>query len=313
MRRKSPTFEHPLLVMLPLFRLVKNFFGFSRAQTNGLFILLPLLMLLLFSAPAYRWWRASQPMDVREDQRKLDSLVALMEVQMNHTASPRPVSLHDFNPNLATAEELQSLGLDTIVALRFVHFRERGGRFKMKTDVLKIFGMDTAWFRTISPYIQLPENAKPSISFTKKPMEKFPARAPLKKFDLNLADTAQLKKVYGIGEKLSLRIIKYRDVLGGFVSSAQLHEVWGLDSAAIDRLKQVSFIETNFRPRMLSINKAREEEIAIHPYLSKSAAKAITAYRFQHGRFQSIADLEKVQSLDLKTIHKIEPYLEFQD
>ena len=130
---------------------------------------------------------------------------------------------------------------------------------------------------------------------------------------MNLADTAQLKQIYGIGEKLSLRIIKYRDVLGGFVSSAQLHEVWGLDSAAIDRLKQVSFIETNFRPRMLSINNAREEEIAIHPYLSKSAAKAITAYRFQHGRFQSIADLEKVQSLDLKTIHKIEPYLEFQD
>ncbi|WP_369075185.1 helix-hairpin-helix domain-containing protein [Dawidia cretensis] len=61
-----------------------------------------------------------------------------------------------------------------------------------------------------------------------------------------------------------------------------------------------------------SISTAGERELAAHPYLSKSAAHALVAYRFQHGELSALSDLAKIQALDTNTIQKIAPYLEFQ-
>ncbi|MEM9858315.1 MAG: helix-hairpin-helix domain-containing protein, partial [Bacteroidota bacterium] len=47
------------------------------------------------------------------------------------------------------------------------------------------------------------------------------------RFDINEADTTQLKQLKGIGSVFSRRILKYRKLLGGFVTSDQLSEVYG--------------------------------------------------------------------------------------
>ena len=86
-------------------------------------------------------------------------------------------------------------------------------------------------------------------------------KAP-EKFDLNNADTSQLKKIYGIGDKLSMRILKYRDVLGGFVGMDQLKEVYGLDSLVINRLIENSTIQNEFQPKKININTASEKQLS---------------------------------------------------
>ena len=132
------------------------------------------------------------------------------------------------------------------------------------------------------------------------------------KFDLNNADTSQLKKIYGIGDKLSLRILKYRDALGGFVNMSQLTEVYGLDSLIIDRLFENSTIHHEFQPKKININTASEKQLSSHPYLSKMA-KAIVSYRFQHGDFESLGDIRNVRSIDENTVQRIIPYLTLND
>ena len=136
-------------------------------------------------------------------------------------------------------------------------------------------------------------------------------KAP-EKFDLNNADTSQLKKIYGIGDKLSMRILKYRDVLGGFVDMDQLKEVYGLDSLVIDRLIENSTIQNEFQPKKININTASEKQLSTHPYLSK-VAKAIVSYRFQHGDFKAVEDIRNVSSLNEKTVQRIIPYLKVND
>jgi DNA uptake protein ComE-like DNA-binding protein len=131
----------------------------------------------------------------------------------------------------------------------------------------------------------------------------------IEKFDLNTADTTQLIKVYGIGSKLSRRIVTYRDKLGGFVSRAQLTEVYGLDSAVIRELFKKSFIHENFKPRVININTAPEKELGEHPYIKYKLAKAITTYRFQHGAYNSVDDLKKIVLIDNVKFEKIKPYL----
>lgn len=293
-------------------KLIRNYFGFSRVETNGFLVLIPLMLLILFSEPVYRKWVRSRPLDYSQEKKYLDSLVATWEKQPQDIDSVKYVpakELFAFDPNKASKEELQTLGFSDRSATRIVNYVEKGGQFRIKKDLLKIYGIDSLLFLEVEPFISLPETyttSAPVASFAKAWETKKPE--PIS-FNLNTADTSQLKTIYGIGEKLSLRIIKYRESLGGFIEEEQLREVFGLDSIVTQKLLRQSFIEENFRPVKLNLNTATEEVLDKHPYLNRKEAKAIIAYRFQHGKFNGVEDLNNILLLDKKTIEKITPYL----
>ncbi len=56
------------------------------------------------------------------------------------------------------------------------------------------------------------------------------------RIELNSADTTELKKLRGIGSKLSQRIVKYRTKLGGFSSKEQLKAVYGLSEETYEAI-----------------------------------------------------------------------------
>lgn len=129
------------------------------------------------------------------------------------------------------------------------------------------------------------------------------------KFDLNTADTTQLKSIYGIGPALSKRIITYRTNIGGFLSHTQLYEVWGLDSTVVGRLSERTVIGADFTPTKLAINHCSEQDLARHPYIRTKLARAIVNYRFQHGNFASLEDLKKIEIMEEKIFLRIKPYI----
>lgn len=129
------------------------------------------------------------------------------------------------------------------------------------------------------------------------------------KFDLNVADTSQLKSIYGIGTVIARRIVTYRVNLGGFIAYNQLYEVWGLDSAVVGRLMERAVIAPGFTPNKLAINRCSEQELARHPYLRTKLARAIVNYRLQHGNFVSTGDLRKINIIEEKIFLRIEPYI----
>jgi len=301
-------------------RSIRVFFGFSRTETNGFIVLLPLMALILFSQPLYRAITRRAP-DLEADKKRLDSLVALWDKQeLPAVVAPeKPAARFHFNPNTATVETLTRLGFPEKLAGRVIRYREKGGTFRYRRDLLKMYGIDTAFFETLIPFIDLPEKreAYSAQSFRKDLFPRkqiagaFTKKRTVEAFDINLADTAQLKKIYGIGEKLSIRIIRYRDQLGGFISTAQVAEVYGLDSTVVKKLVDVSFVATGFQPKMLDINRATEKELSAHPYLSKLLAKAIVAYRFQHGNFRSADDIRKLEAFRKEKPERIFQYLIF--
>jgi len=89
----------------------------------------------------------------------------------------------------------------------------------------------------------------------------------------------------------------------------QLKEVYGLDTMVIHEVYRKSFIEKDFKPKLIDINKATEKELSDHPYIKYKLAKAITAYRFQHGEYHTVDDLKKIVLLNEITFQKIKPYL----
>jgi competence protein ComEA len=284
---------------------IRNLLGFSGREVNGFLILLPLMLVAIWGMPLYHLWISDRTDDFSRETIMLDSLMAFWDSRPD-SGKAEIVKLFPFNPNTATEETLQKLGFKKNLSKRITNYRQKGGQFRIKSDLLKIYGLDSTLYAHVYAYIQLPEKIEPKVEDRKS----LPRHKDLPvSFDLNSADTAQLKSVHGIGPSLASRIIRFRDGLGGFVKREQLNEVYGLDSTVVNKLLAVSFIDEDFVPKKIDMNKASEKELSAHPYIKKTVANAIVAYRFQHGEFKTVEDLQKLTVLKPADIDKILPYL----
>lgn len=299
---------------------IRNYFGFSKAETNGSVVLI-ILMVLILSVP-FLFDRYYNPdiHDLSQDHIMLDSLVAEMERNKISAPpdspfedfTPKRVELFLFNPNHAELTHLEALGLQPWIAARIIKYRESGGSFKIKSDLQKIYSLPEETYQRLYPFIDLPEEliAIPKRAVVEKAVAAkeyaFPEPAI---FDINEADTAQLKKIYGIGEVLSARIIKYRDLLGGFISKNQYKEVYGLEEVVIEKLIKSTRISESFASKKININTATAADLSEHPYISYKLADVIVAFRSQHGLFSTMEDLKKIKILEGEDFDKISPYL----
>ena len=126
--------------------------------------------------------------------------------------------------------------------------------------------------------------------------------------DLNTATKEELRSIRGIGPAFSERIVKYRNLLGGFASIRQLSEVYGLQDEVIEEL--VKYYEISSPPTPLNINTDSVKVLATHPYISYDLAWTIYNYRKQNGDIRSAEDFKKIKSVDAETLEKLIPYLQ---
>ena len=327
--------------------LIRDYFGFSHRESRGFIVLVFLTLLCLLIPVAYRFLADRKPIDTTAaDQHKLDSLVALMQAEeakqpqfgsrtekdkttAEHFSEPK---LFRFDPNTVSVAGWQQMGMPRWLAERIDKYRSKGGQFRKKEDLLRIYDFPPDLYDQIEPYITLKETprsgqfasnrpgSKPYGNEPYKPTERTPyptrpaypdraAKPALQPFDINTADTAQLIALKGIGSTLAGRIVKFRDAMGGFISTEQFRDIYGLDSLALSELQTFGKIQSSVRK--IPVNTASAEELDRHPFLSRKQAQIIVNYREQHGAYTSAESLKPIRILDAKTIEKIAPYLEF--
>ena len=166
------------------------------------------------------------------------------------------------------------------------------------------------WYKEKPHHIIKSENGQIDDSKPKWIPNKF--KKEIIPFEINSADTTALKQIKGIGSKLSERIIKHRNNLGGFHSLKQLKEVYGLDSNLITKNSKY-FLELNVSQIIkLNLDTSGVKTLIRHPYLNYKKAIAIVNYRAQHGNYKSIKDLMKIHLLKLEDVEKLRPYLPFE-
>lgn len=129
--------------------------------------------------------------------------------------------------------------------------------------------------------------------------------------ELNNADSAQLTRVYGIGGSFAIRIIRYRNRLGGFYNKEQLLEVYGIDSEKYKEIKEQLTIDKN-KVVKININNISFPSLRQFPYLSYKQASAIIQYRNEHGKYTSIDDIRNIAIITPEILTKIAPYLSYQ-
>lgn len=129
--------------------------------------------------------------------------------------------------------------------------------------------------------------------------------------DINRCDTSELIKLPGIGPVLSVRIIKYRKLLGGFARSDQLREVYGLPEETYDRVKDMIYVDT-LMISTIDINSADYKTLIRFPYFEKSAVTSILKYRELEGRMSNISELVENKIITEEKAIKVRPYLRFE-
>jgi competence protein ComEA len=210
-----------------------------------------------------------------------------------------------FDPNTLDSAGWVRLGFSPKQSAAILKFRNRGGTFRKKEDLMKLFMVDSALYLELQPFITIEPREDPIWD---KPISPRYERLALPMVDINRADTLEMENIRGIGASFARRIYRYRERLGGFRTSNQLLEVFGMDTARFeDMLPQIT-IDTTVRSR-ININTADYTELIRHPYLDKNQVRAIIRYREQHGAYRSVNDLRNIHIIKEDDYKRLAPYL----
>lgn len=217
-----------------------------------------------------------------------------------------------FDPNTASKDELLELGLSEKVVHTILSYRSKGGTFRKKTDLKKIFGMTESDYERLAPFIQLPEESMPPIASNPRPSDAPASPAYTKKLDkpidINTASEADWQSVRGIGPAYSRRIVGFREKLGGFYSVEQVAETYNLPDSVFQKIKPLLAIGST-DTKKININAIEAEELQKHPYIDWKRANAIINYRKMHGDYTSVEDVQKVQNIPPELYEKMRHYL----
>ncbi len=110
------------------------------------------------------------------------------------------------------------------------------------------------------------------------PAEGAPGESPVVLIDLNRCSAEELESLPGIGPVLSARIIKYRALLGGFVATDQLREVYGLDSSVVSLITPMLTLTFDSVAPLL-LDSVSFGDLARHPYVGYETARLISRFR----------------------------------
>jgi len=299
--------------------MIKKYFELSKKEFNGLIILCFLLILLLLLPQIYSLFIKEEKYDYSEFDKEVKAFLAsakdvVPEQKFNGKKySDRKSNPHyfKFNPNNLSETSWLQLGLSERQIKVIKNFEMKGGRFFRKEDLQKIYSISAKEYEHLEPYIDIPVTIK--SSFKKKfDSGRYPASLKSKPVivDINMADSAAIEGLKGIGAAFAKRIVKYRDRLGGFAAKEQLLEVYGMDTIRYRDFEQQILIDQSAILKT-AINKAGFAELRRYPYLSNKQINAILQYKRQHGNYASAEDLKKVLILSDDVIVKILPYLSF--
>lgn len=251
--------------------------------------------------------------DFKDYQLKQDSLYKA-KWKKTYKRDTIAIRMQVFDPNTVDSMTLLHLGFKPWQAKNMLKYRAKGGKYRKKEDLKKLYGMTDSMYLALTPYIYIKDSiVVDSARIDSVHMDSLPKwKSPKKDTILNLrtADTTELKLIRGIGSYRAKMIVRYREQLGGYARVEQIMEARGMDKVIADSILPHFYIDSVVVNK-IPINHIRPEVLQRHPYLNFEQAKAIYEYRRKHIRIKSAEELKKIKGLSPTDIEKILIYLDF--
>lgn len=238
------------------------------------------------------------------------------------TDDGRRAELFAFDPNTADSTQLLRLGLSPWQVRSIYRYRAKGGVYRTPEDFARVYGLTRKQYMDMRPYIQISDDYAPAADYV-KPRPSFQPheenheysrdtiKYPLKlkegqTVNLATADTAQLKKVPGIGTWWARRIVNYGSRLGGYVSVEQLREIEDFPVEALPYFRIVNPHVTKLNLNTFTLNQLRR-----HPYINFYQAREICDFRRLKGKITDISQLSLLKDFPPEEIERLRPYVTY--
>ncbi|SDZ98997.1 DNA uptake protein ComE [Flavobacterium gillisiae] len=289
---------------------IKSYFAFSAEQRTGIVILFTIIIILQ-SVYFFVDFNTTQSVSPNKKkwlamQSKIDSLKELNPKYI--------VKIYPFNPNFITDYKGYKLGMSVLEIDRLLDYRKENKYVNSAKEFQSVTQISDSLLNAIAPYFKFPDWVKNKMNnkgYVKYENKAFAKKEKVALIDINLATQEDLIKIYGIGEVISLRILKLKESLGGFVSMEQMNDVWGLSPEVVESLNSHFKVYALPLLHKIDINNASLKEISQFSYFRYALAKEIVTYRSMNGDIKNVEDLIKIKGFPVEKANIIALYLDF--
>lgn len=257
--------------------------------------------------------------------------------------------LFPFDPNTASAEDFERLGLESWQARSIIRFREKGGIFSRPSDFARVYGITKRTYEVLLPFIQIADDYKPAADFYGKEGYGRGGRRytpyynnreeRYRRYAQDNTSPSEGKaegktntKVYSYPHKLRANehieingadttLLMKIPGIGSYYASRIVRyreRLGGFVSARqleeIDGLPEsaIAYIKIDEQQiRKMNLNKLTLNQLKKHPYLNFYQAKEICDYRRLKGPLHSIEDLKLLKDFPPDEIDRLKPYICF--
>ncbi|MFH7004319.1 ComEA family DNA-binding protein [Flavobacterium bizetiae] len=293
-----------------------KYLKFTKQQRTGIFLLFVFIMILQtiyffvdFSSPEKYFLEKDQWMSL---QSEIDA--------MKLAKLSEKSKIYSFNPNFITDYKGYKLGMSVQEIDRLLAFRKENKYVNSAKEFQEVTKVSDSLLNVIAPLFKFPDWTKNKADF-KTERKEFATKENFKKdnfkkekiiiLDINQATQEDLIRIYGIGEALSARILKQKEILGCFVSMEQMNDVWGLSPEVISELNTHFKVVIPSSFKKIAINDASLKELSQFSYFKYALAKQIVTYRSMNENINNIEDLSKIKGFPVEKAKIISLYLEF--
>jgi DNA uptake protein ComE-like DNA-binding protein len=290
---------------------IKSHFIFTKEQRLGIV----LLFSIIFCLQVLCYFVDFSSTETSNSQKEKWLSLQIQIDSIKNVKEEFTPKIYPFNPNFITDFKGYKLGMSVAEIDRLLAYRKQNKYVNSPHEFQQITGVSDSLLNTIAPYFKFPDWVKNKkyqpksswIDYSKVASEK---KVVIQLIDINKATKDDLMKIYGIGDAISDRILKQKEIYGEFVSMEQMNDVWGLSLEVIEKLNQNFKIISNPKPKKININNASIKELSQFPYFRYPISKNIVTYRSMNGDIKS-EDLTKIKDFPIDKIKIITLYLEF--
>ncbi len=306
---------------------LKKFLTYNKSERRGIFILLMLIFVVSII-------NLSLPSLIKNESRNNRELIAMYDSVMKLSIrqdslaylqnQDTVINYFNFDPNGLPPEKWKLLGLSDKQIRVIKNYEKAGGKFYNKKDLKKIYSISGEMYARLEPYITIRKESRkwqnnkqgepdfqmhPGIPDDSATINEKARENPII-LELNTSTSDELQTLYGIGPAFADRIIKYRDLLGGFHTKEQLLEVYGFDSIRYMQIESAVVADSNMI-RKLRINQGEFRDLLRHPYISYDLTREIFSYRSK-GRIKRLESIRQLKTINDSLFQKLMPYLSLE-
>ena len=336
----------------------KDIFYLQKKDRQALLTLLAIMIVCVSLTFLIQEKQNDAPVTSQLDSTNSNQEKDASSAKIHHASKSHPLyskeegmvhELFPFDPNTASAEDFERLGLESWQARSIIRFREKGGIFSRPSDFARVYGITKRTYEVLLPFIQIADDYKPAADFYGKEGYGRGGRRYTPYYNNReeryrryaqdntspsegKAEGKSEAKVYSYPHKLRANehieingadttLLMKIPGIGSYYASRIVRyreRLGGFASAQqleeIDGLPEssIAYIKIDEQQiRKMNLNKLTLNQLKKHPYLNFYQAKEICDYRRLKGPLHSIEDLKLLKDFPPDEIERLKPYICF--